>query len=72
MHVIVCPTESSQREAGQRLVSALSVRPAAVVVVPADSYLHGGEGYDPGRVSSSTREALLRVAAAVASQAGLQ
>lgn len=71
VHVVVCPTESSQREAGQRLVSALSVRPAAVVVVPPDSYLRDGEGYDPGRISTATREALLRVAAAVASQAGL-
>ncbi|MET0819753.1 MAG: hypothetical protein ABWY58_02220 [Aeromicrobium sp.] len=61
VHVVVCPHEQAYREALRLTGSS-----AAVVVVPPDPYLQEGHAYDPARVASTTREAFLRIAGAVA------
>ena len=66
VHVVVCPQEESFRVAHREVVAQLAARPEAVVVVPPDPYLGGGQPFDPARVAATTREAMLRVAAAVA------
>ena len=63
VHVVVCPHEHAHREAQREFAGALGV---SVVVVPPDPYLQSGHAYDPAHVSSTTREALLRVAGLVA------
>lgn len=66
VHVVVCPQDESFRAAHREVVAQLAVRPEAVVVVPPDAHLGAGHPFDPARVGSATREAFLRVAAAVA------
>lgn len=66
VHVVVCPQDESFRLAHREVVAQLAVRPEAVVVVPPDQHLGGGHPFDPAKVGSTTREAFLRVAAAVA------
>ncbi len=61
VQVIVCPHEDSFRETSRRNPPG-----SGVVVVPPDPYLLGGNVYDARGVSSATRQAVLRVAAAVA------
>lgn len=61
VQVIVCPHEESFRETSRRNPAG-----SGVVVVPPDSYLLGGHVYDAHEVSATTRQAVLRVAAAVA------
>jgi MinD-like ATPase involved in chromosome partitioning or flagellar assembly len=65
VHVVVCPHEQSYREA-LRLTGSPTGLSTSVVVVPPDPYLQDGHAYDPARVASSTREAFLRIAGAVA------
>ncbi|MCW2841845.1 MAG: hypothetical protein JWR55_3328, partial [Aeromicrobium sp.] len=65
VHVVVCPHEQSYREA-LRLTGSSAGLSTSVVVVPPDPYLQDGHAYDPARVASSTREAFLRIAGAVA------
>lgn len=66
VHVIVCPGEESYRTAHREIVSRLGTHPTAVVVVPPDGHLSQGHAYEPSHVDTSTREAFVRVAAAVA------
>ncbi|MFC5676451.1 hypothetical protein [Aeromicrobium endophyticum] len=61
VHVVVCPHEQAYKEALRLTGSS-----AGVVVVPPDPYLQEGHAYDPARVASTTREAFLRIAGAVA------
>lgn len=61
VQVIVCPHEESFRETSRRNPAG-----SGVVVVPPDPYLLGGNVYDAHSVSAATRQAVLRVAAAVA------
>ncbi|MET0766798.1 MAG: hypothetical protein ABWY50_04065 [Aeromicrobium sp.] len=61
VQVIVCPQEESFRESSRRHPAG-----SGVVVVPPDPYLLGGNVYDARGVSAATRQAVLRVAAAVA------
>ncbi len=61
VQVIVCPHEDSFRETSRRNPAG-----SGVVVVPPDPYLLGGHVYDARGVSAATRQAVLRVAAAVA------
>jgi len=61
VQVIVCPHEESFRETSRR-----SPAGSGVVVLPPDPYLLGGNVYDSRGVSAATRQAVLRVAAAVA------
>jgi MinD-like ATPase involved in chromosome partitioning or flagellar assembly len=61
VRVIVCPHEESFRE-----TSRANPAGSGVVVVPPDPYLLGGNVYDAHSVSAATRQAVLRVAAAVA------
>lgn len=63
VHVVVCPHDQSHREAVRLTGSGGST---SVVVVPPDPYLQDGQAYDPARVASTTREAFLRIAGAVA------
>jgi MinD-like ATPase involved in chromosome partitioning or flagellar assembly len=65
VHVVVCPHEQSYREA-LRLTASSGTTSTSVVVVPPDPYLQDGHAYDPARVASTTREAFLRIAGAVA------
>ncbi|MEJ7634956.1 hypothetical protein [Aeromicrobium sp.] len=65
VHVVVCQHEQSHRDA-QRELSQGALAGATVVVVPPDPYLQSGHAYDPAQVAPATREALLRVAGAVA------
>ncbi|RYJ05998.1 MAG: hypothetical protein EON52_08640 [Actinomycetales bacterium] len=66
VHVVVCPQDESFRQAHREVVAQLAVRPEAVVLVPPDAHLGGGHPFDPAKVGPATREAYLRVAAAVA------
>ncbi len=61
VQVIVCPHEDSFREMNRQHPAG-----SGVVVVPPDPYLLAGNVYDAHGVSAATREAVLRVAAAVA------
>jgi MinD-like ATPase involved in chromosome partitioning or flagellar assembly len=61
VQVVVCPHEEAHRVTSR----AQSGRPSTVVVPP-DRHLAAGRPYDAGQVGAATREALLRVAAAVA------
>lgn len=67
IHVVVCAHEESyarvQREAVSRLRGAGA---AAVVAVPPDPHLASGAPYDPALVAAPTREALVRLSAAIA------
>ncbi|MGJ9414323.1 MinD/ParA family protein [Aeromicrobium sp. CF4.19] len=66
VHVVVCPHEEAYRTVHREVVSRLGQQPAAIVVVPPDPHLAQGQPYDPARVSATTREAFVRVAAAIA------
>jgi MinD-like ATPase involved in chromosome partitioning or flagellar assembly len=60
VQVFVCQNEDAHR----RLSRALTDRPSTVVVPP-DRHLGAGNAYDAAQVCAATREAMLRVAAAV-------
>ncbi len=66
VHVVVCPHEESYRTVHREVVGQLGERPAALVVVPPDPVLALGDPYDPAKVAAATREAYVRLAAAVA------
>lgn len=63
--VVVAASEAAQRTVSREQLGA----PGAPVVLPPDPYLASGAAYDPARVGASTREALLRLSAAVATGA---
>ncbi|HET9500089.1 MAG TPA: hypothetical protein VFO98_07495 [Marmoricola sp.] len=69
--VVVCPDEESHRRTVRELGPASGV-PASgpVVVVPPEPALRAGAPYDAAHVSGATREAVLRVAAHVATPDG--
>jgi MinD-like ATPase involved in chromosome partitioning or flagellar assembly len=62
VQVLLCQTDAAWRETRRDLPA----RGASYVVVPPDPNLQSGAAFDPARLVSATREAFLRVAAAVA------
>ncbi|MEH3032850.1 MAG: hypothetical protein PGN07_02130 [Aeromicrobium erythreum] len=66
VHVVVCPSDDAYRAVHREVVQRLPQQPVAVVVVPPDPHLALGGVLDPARIASGTREAYVRVAAAVA------
>lgn len=65
VHVIVCSHEQSFREA-VKLTAGSQTTSTSTVVVPPDPHLQGGHLYDPALVTPATREAILRIAGAIA------
>lgn len=61
--VLVCMHDATYREAQRELAPGASGFPG--LVVPPDPLLQGGGRFDPAALTSATREAYLRVAAAV-------
>lgn len=63
--VIVCPSEESHKEAQRELAQVVGRE--SIVLVPPDTSLMVGATFDPSRVSGDVREALIRIAAGIAS-----
>lgn len=67
VHVVVCPHDEAHRGVQREVVAHLRQRDAdAVVVLGPEPHLAAGAPYAPAAVGVSTREAMLRIAAAVA------